>query len=672
MNMQAPSGQGKGDDLGSNMELRLNAGQIVGGRYEIISVLGTGGMGVVYKALQRYLRQYVALKTLRSPYLSDRALGRFRKEAKAANALNHPGLIKVYDFGLLDDGQPFMTMEFVDGGSLSDLIKAQGQLPLSMVMDTFVQASEALAYAHEKGIIHRDIKPSNILLEMTKEGSVRVKITDFGVAKILEDESGAGLKLTQTGEVLGSPEYMSPEQCAGKRADQRSDIYSLGCAMYEALTGAVPIQGETAFATLMKHQKDTPPSLVEGSMGRELPPALEEIVAKTMAKQPDDRYQSMWQLREDLAHLENLDRAKESGIGKEKRTMLEEPRRKSKLVPLPLVAGSILTGMVISSVLTVLVLQMTSHAGKEGIGTEPDGADGRTEISFIGELAPPVKESDKTEIRGNQRILHFPQQNSMGKLYKVTAAGLLPYGQAFGTRVVPLDAKLELRPTWGTCEETYLFDRFAADDFFAIDFENLPPLTDDGLKHLKHLTGLRELNVSATDISDRGLLAILDLPALKELTVSNSKVTSQGIASLDKVKSLAILRINNLPLDDRAFKYFRQGPHLVTLSLKSAGLHDKDLESLQNLKTLISLDLRDNKGITDAGLKYLSKLPLLANLDLRDCRITIAGLPYLKQIYSLRSLNISCKTWTAREQAQLKSELPKVNIEQPVTSRMEL
>ena len=279
---------------------------MLGGRYQVINCLGRGGMGVVYKVKQFFLDKELALKTISKHCLTETSIRRFQQEAITSFAIDHPNVIMVNDFGLLDDDTPFLVMELLDGETLGDRLKANSRLSVDDAIALFIQVCFGMAYAHEKGIVHRDIKPSNIMLlnklPFGTEGSV--KIVDFGIAKYSAREGSEIQALTRTGEVFGSPLYMSPEQCQGGTVDHRSDIYSLGCVLFEALTGTLPLIGENALLTMVKHQTDSPPTLRE-TTGSAYPKALEAIVAKMLAKHPSQRYQNLGVVAMELAAIKS-------------------------------------------------------------------------------------------------------------------------------------------------------------------------------------------------------------------------------------------------------------------------------------------------------------------------------------------------------------------------------
>jgi serine/threonine protein kinase len=272
-------------------------GSLVAERYRILSVAGFGGMGVVYKAEQIHMSRVVALKMLLRG-ADEQAFRRFRQEARAASLLDHPNIVGIYDFDVINDAQAYLAMDFLDGASLSQLVRHLGPLPVARVMHMFAQACDALEHAHNHGVVHRDIKPSNLVLIEKNGAGDFLKIVDFGLVKLMS--GGEDQKLTTTNMVVGSPLYMSPEQCRGLEVDHRTDIYSLGCVMYEALVGKPPLAGDTPLDTLYKHIATPPLSMSNANPNVFVPLALEQVIQKSLSKDPAQRQQSMSELREEL------------------------------------------------------------------------------------------------------------------------------------------------------------------------------------------------------------------------------------------------------------------------------------------------------------------------------------------------------------------------------------
>ena len=232
----------------------LSIGDIVDDKYEILAHIGSGGMGEVYKVRDRGTQILYALKMI-SPHLADQKTlaKRLEHEARAARTLVHGNIVSVYDVGHGADGAPYLIMDYVEGDSLEDLLKQETVLTAERALTISLQIAEALVHAQQKQVVHRDLKPSNILMTKTPAGTDMVKIVDFGIAKISDQEKADKTKLTQAGELLGTPLYMSPEQCTGEELDVRSDIYSFGCIMYEMLTGKSPYAAENSVKVILKH-----------------------------------------------------------------------------------------------------------------------------------------------------------------------------------------------------------------------------------------------------------------------------------------------------------------------------------------------------------------------------------------------------------------------------------
>ena len=262
-------------------------GTTVDGKYQIESRLGAGGMGTVYKARHLLLGRDVAVKVLRSEMVEDaNAAERFRREAQAAARLDHPNAVTIYDFGITPDGNAYLVMELLRGTSLRDVLERDGQLALPRAIAIFAPVCAAIDRAHELGIVHRDIKPDNVMVDERKDGSVGVKVVDFGIALLQDTPSDAG-RLTGTGLIVGTANYMSPEHCRGEPLDARSDIYSLGVVLYEMLAGRVPFAAPIVSAVIVAHVNEPPPPLL--AHRPDLPPPVERVVLDALAKRPDQR-----------------------------------------------------------------------------------------------------------------------------------------------------------------------------------------------------------------------------------------------------------------------------------------------------------------------------------------------------------------------------------------------
>ena len=276
-------------------------GRILDGRYQIESVLGEGGMGLVYKARHVTLGKPLAIKVLKAEVSKDQEIvQRFRQEAQSATAIGNHHIIDISDFGALQDGSTYFVMEFLDGISLTRAIEPNKPLKSPRTIHIAKQLCRALGAAHDVGIVHRDLKPDNIYLISRGGDKDFVKVLDFGIAKV----GGQKSKLTQVGQVFGTPHYMSPEQCSGTQVDKRTDIYALGVIMYEMTSSRVPFDADNLMGILTKHLYEEPVKPHELPPPVDVPPALEAVIMKCLAKKPDLRYQTMQEVLADLELVE--------------------------------------------------------------------------------------------------------------------------------------------------------------------------------------------------------------------------------------------------------------------------------------------------------------------------------------------------------------------------------
>jgi eukaryotic-like serine/threonine-protein kinase len=342
----------------------LPPGTMLAGRYQIVDLLGLGGMGAVYKAFDRQLTRLVALKTILPEMAgTPTALKRFKQEVLLAQSIVHKNVVRIFDIGE-DGATKFITMDFIEGGDLKSLIKEKGKLPAAEAAGILRQVCQGLEAAHAAGVVHRDLKPQNIMIE--KDG--HIVVMDFGIAR-----SGESRGATQTGAFLGTPEYMSPEQAKTENVDARSDIFSIGLIFYELLTGKLPFQGKTALETMFKRTTDRaiPPAEID----RTVPKGANDIVNKCLQMEREQRYQSVTELLEDL---ETFDPTKKVGAAERARARLKKAARyrnaaiAAALMVLALVAGFLLrnrlgrpgTETTAHATETVLVAEFTNHTGE--------------------------------------------------------------------------------------------------------------------------------------------------------------------------------------------------------------------------------------------------------------------------------------------------------------------
>ena len=311
----------------------MEIGQIIKERYEIIKLLGEGGMSYVYKAIDKQLQREVAIKTLKPIYVEqEKFVERFKREAQTAANLNHPNIVQIFDWGIGEE--PFFVMEYIEGNTLTDIIANKRAISMSDILFIGAQVSSGLQAAHTKGLVHRDIKPGNIMI--TPEG--KVKVTDFGIVSLQNEESD----ITKTGSILGTASYISPEQAQGKPVSKQSDLYSLGTVLYELITGRPPFIGDTPIATATKHITDKPEKL--STYRSDVSKGIENAIQKLLHKYPKDRYKNAEDLRAVLLQQKNQLQAMQT---QENLVDLTSPKIKYRFTfPALIISLGIITGTV--------------------------------------------------------------------------------------------------------------------------------------------------------------------------------------------------------------------------------------------------------------------------------------------------------------------------------------
>jgi serine/threonine protein kinase len=372
----------------------MSTPQHLSDRYELGEILGFGGMSEVHLARDLRLHRDVAVKVLRADLARDPSFYlRFRREAQNAAALNHPAIVAVYDTGEADTPRgplPYIVMEYVDGVTLRDIVHNDGPMPPRRALEVIADACQALNFSHQHGIIHRDVKPANIMISRTGA----VKVMDFGIARALAD---GGNSVTQTAAVIGTAQYLSPEQARGEQVDARSDVYSLGCVLYEMLTGEPPFVGDTPVAVAYQHVREDPVPPSHRRAG--LSPELDAVVLKALAKNPDNRYQTAAEMRADLVRVHSGEKPEAPKVltQAERTQMLASSRGRPDGAATPRSydyretrrggpVGRWLVALAILSILTVVVAVAINLSGGKPRAVQVPDVRGKVSADAIAEL----------------------------------------------------------------------------------------------------------------------------------------------------------------------------------------------------------------------------------------------------------------------------------------------
>lgn len=588
------------------------------GKYQFVSEIGRGGMGVIYKAKQPLLDRYYAIKMLNVQQANQQTLARFHQEAKAASTLNHPNVISVHDFGFTDDDDPYMVMDFAEGMSLANLIQSVGAIHYKEALGIFIQIAAGMNHAHALGVLHRDLKPSNVMLTHPESIGAEVKIVDFGIAKINKAEECSSL--TQTGDVFGSPLYMSPEQASGKKVDARSDIYSLGCLMYEVLTGAPPLQAETIIQTMFLHLNQMPTSMSEKTPNANFPDSLEYVVRKCLEKDPVLRYQTMLDLKADLFKVS-----------------VEQPIREHKYAAFAKTPRTILKLNWLQISVTILAFAAAAYTifERREMSVEHERREAQaltTEQKFTSDLrsigSEPLSGIDgetfaMQEIAQGKSVISFPGLSADDEALKYIEGNPNIISLGLRANIISRDGfthlkfpnlqKLDIQET-EICPELMT----ALLHLPKLDFLNVSKTryTKAILRQISTMKNLRSLNLCRSNLSDDDCQIVSQMSGLQQLRIGfNPQITDKGISSLKSLKNLEVLDLNN------------------------TGVTDRGLSALKSLTKLKDLQLFQTH-ISDDGVKTIARLPL-KRLFLTDTYIGIRSIQYLSKMSTLRYLEIN-------------------------------
>lgn len=617
-------------------------GQIIAGRYRVVEKLGAGATAIIYKVKEQSLGTYLALKLLRAEKMKEDQLVRFHREARALSSLHHANLVSILDFGLSEDNIPYLVMDYVEGSTLRQYLKSKGPLEFEPAVKALLSICDVIGYIHKQKVLHRDLKSSNFMVA-TGPG-FQLKLLDFGLAKALTEEDG--VDLTQVGLSVGTPTYMSPEQVRGEAADERADIYALGCLLHELFTGAVPFKGATSMDTMKMHLEAEPPSieLPDSDLDTERLAALQKVFDRCLAKAREDRFASVNELKESLEAL--LPGAL---------APVHEPENEPVDSPEPAAgtsasksagafgAGAVgftILGLLLLGLFVFFVLRVTSEdfiatekiAGKIARIADSPGTLSRDMLgkypSFRGEckiiwhMMGEMSDEDVFAFTADS----VPSYMSFNQMKKVSTKGL-----EHAATIPFLGLGLNFRDLTG--EQLRLFAREDS------------PLE---VLYIRANPGLR----------DEDLASLKALKHLKLLVIGDNNFTDESLKYVSEVHSITTLKLNGLPeLTGSGIKYLKALPNLRRLCLNRDSISEDGFKYLTELKGLDLLTLQQAQ-LNEARLQHLTKLPL-RKLDLSGSNVKDKDLAILAKIPSLKVLRLyACPNINAQRILEFKKRRP--------------
>lgn len=631
---------------------------LLSNKYEFMTVTGSGGMSVVYKARSYETGQVVAIKMLHSLLMNEQSLKRFQQEAKAITSLQHPNIINVHDFGVSEHGQPYMVMDFIDGDTLADVIKEKGGLSLEDSLHRFIQLCDALEHAHDNGVLHRDLKPSNIMISNRDGNFEDARIVDFGIAKLMDkEEQNKEGHLTQTGELFGSPLYMSPEQCRGNKVDARTDIYSMGCVMYETLTGQPPLRGGSMIETIVLQMNEVPLLMSEACPQKRFPEQLEQIIAKALAKDPDDRFQTMTELEYALMQVQpNQQKAAPVKLRKDK----VEKKTKSNT---PLVATvSTVIGMIATAVAMTLIhhgdkIPSTPIVKTQEVRVIPhETLDQKSLVSLAtrirkikrkmdpNELIEALKDGDvgMSDVFLNETEMNDAAAQYLRNLHSLKVLelkGPIHNQTLAGFQDFVLLEKLALRDTQTSGRGLAVFASKPKPYLRELYLANSYGMKDDAIDVIaEKLNKLKRLSLKGLEFTAPHFLKLSTLP-LEAFWAEDSQIHNDSLAALAKMTNMKELYLGNTAIDDSGIAYLKGLTNLEKLNIGQTGVTDKSMPVLLGMQNLKELQIGQS-DVTSASLDTISKLNALTHLDIPNTKIGDRNIAELQRLPNLESLSL--------------------------------
>lgn len=575
-------------------------------RYQIVRLLGKGRNSNVYLCLDMLLSKLVSIKCLSSTWLGEQEVILFQKEARATSSLSHPNIVRILDFGATRDGQPYMVMEFAEGKTLAEIIESEGPLPQEKAVRIFSQICAGMEHAHQNSIYHRDLKPSNIIVLKDDRTVAGLKVIDFGIASVIHQDDDQDDEREDEGDsraLAGTPGYMSPDQLRGEPFDARSDIYSLGCLMFEVLSGRLPYEADSALEMLSLHAEGEIPAIRDHSQST-VDPELEEIVARALAKDRENRFQSMAELASSLEEHFGKPEFVEPDPG----SGFEVQQRKRDLLLIPLLAGAILIFAGSMALSYWYLNQKAESEGKKVVTktrVQDQFTETRSKTGKITDVIPGIASAEMNDKSLDELPADITEVDLTSS--NVTDEGLK---KLIGHRLVVLRI-------------------------------NSTQITDRGVENVCKIKSLRKLDLADdANITGKCLRYVAELPYLEALALTRTKVRDEDLAHLAGARRLFGIAMGSCPnIHGDGFIYLKELPHLKSLKISGLEISDTGYKNLAALTSLNWLDLQSS-NLDDNRIDVLLALKDLNTINMGSTAITNRAINKIARLERLRELRI--------------------------------
>lgn len=696
------------DPVSQSGSVELMPGSLFVGTYRIRGCIGGGGMGSVFEVVHENLDKRMALKVLVARRPDGHEFLRIQKEARALARFDHKNIVRVFDVGV-EGNVAYFSMEYLEGESLAQLLQKQGTIDPCLAFDIFSQLMEALEYAHGRGVVHRDIKPANIMIVWQEGGTPLVKVVDFGIARYAKGEGS--ISLTRTGEVLGSPVYMSPEQAVGQRVDRRSDLYSSGLVLYEMLTGEKIFEGDSALLTIGKHICEDAAPILARQFDRN--PAIARLIGILLNKDKDDRYGSASAVLEDMrvlglwpfdeGFLDSLDGAEGDGSDEGANDQNQKRRRafeRSHRQALLRSVGALAEGRGLSLInsidtpqwvlllgffallcvvsVSVILFTVGGYGLKqpglyEGYKAEkllPSSYDDgqREKTQALSEYLTATTPFSHKERRGgrNFRVFHFDEKISVGTI--------ITEGKEYdarGTLVFPYVQWLEYRPSGNIAQFPQLLDRFAADDFCHVSLDHNFSVTTETVRHLAHMKSIMVLNLEATDVRNDVVEVFDQLPLLSALHIGDTRLEPEAIAKWKGLHNLRVFKLSGDLECRRVLDMLAPCKGLEILGLGAIVVHRADIQRLAAFPKLFSLRFTA-VDLNRDDMTSLAKMPKLRFLTIYEQEFGPEYAASLVEFPRLEAFEGRMNNWPSSYAKMLKKIRPRLTLRRQTMTDFEL